>query len=333
VDTLPWLLDADPAIRWQAMRDLTGASTAAIAMERARVPREGLGAAILSSQAPNGSWSRPGTPVWLPTLFTLLLLRSTGADPADRSIKSAIERLETTLRWSDEPNWELRPGERGNPFFAGEVEPCINGGVLALGAYFGRPTERLARRLLSEQLPDGGWNCEAPKSTRSSFHTTICVLEGLLQYERAAGTPAPIVPEIAAARRRGEEYLLQRALLRRLSTAEVANPEFLAFAFPPRYHYDVLRALDYFRDSTRDSTAPLDPRFGDAIDLLESKRQPDGRWLLDASYTEAIALPIGESINQPSRWNTFRALRVLHWYKADRLERASAPAAARMTRH
>jgi hypothetical protein len=320
VDTLAWLLEADPAIRWQAMRDLTDASPAAIAQERARVPREGLGAAILASQASNGSWSRPDTPVWLPTLFTLLLLRSTGVDPADPSVESAIARLKTTLRWSNQPNWELRPAEfGGNPFFAGEVEPCINGGVLALGAYFSRPTESLPRRLLSEQLPDGGWNCKAPKSTRSSFHTTICVLEGLLQFERAVGPQAPIAPEIAAARSRGEEYLLQRALFRRLSTGEVANPEFLQFAFPPRYHYDVLRALDYFRDSLCNSTASLDSRLDEAIDILERKRQPDGRWLLDAAYTEAISLPIGESPGQPSRWNTLRALRVLRWYEPHRV--------------
>jgi hypothetical protein len=320
VDTLPWLLDADPALRWQAMRDLTDSSPAVISEERARIPRQGLGAAILSSQASNGSWSRPDTPVWLPTLFTLLLLRSTGVDPTHPAIESAIARLETTLRWSNQPNWELRPAELGgNPFFAGEVEPCINGGVLALGAYFGRPTESLARHLLSEQLPDGGWNCEAPKSTRSSFHTTICVLEGLLQYQRAVGPAAPIAPGVASARSRGEEYLLQRALFRRLSTGDVAHPEFLAFAFPPRYHYDVLRALDYFRDSVRDSPAPLDPRLDEAISILESKRQPDGRWLLDAAYTEAIALPIGESPGQPSRWNTLRALRVLHWYEQHRV--------------
>jgi hypothetical protein len=139
----------------------------------------------------------------------------------------------------------------------GEVEPCINGGTLALGAYFGRPTESLARRLVAEQLDDGGWNCEAPKSARSSFHSTICVLEGLLEYERVAGS----APEIAAARRRGEEYLLERGLFRRRSTGEVANPAFLEFAFPPRYHYDVLRALDYFRDARLQP----DARIGDAL--------------------------------------------------------------------
>src|ERR1700722_12140208 len=192
-------------------------------------------------------------------------------------------------------------------FFEGEVEPCINGGALALGAYFGRPTDSLARRLVDEQLEDGGWNCEAPESTRSSFHTTICVLEGLLEYERAVGS----APEIAAARRRGEEYLLKRALFRRLSTGEVANPAFLKFAFPPRYHYDVLRALDYLRDAGVQS----DARVGDAMHVVESRRQADGRWLLDDAHDEPLAFPFDESVGEPSRWNTLRALRVLRWLK------------------
>ena len=201
MDTIDWLLDSDPAISWQAMRDLTDASPAAIAAERARVPREGIGAEILARQGSDGSWHRTDAPVWLPTLYTLLLLRATGVDRAEPAVESAVARLEAGFRWDEEFG--------AKPFFEGEVEPCINGGTLALGAYFGRPTESLARRLVGEQLDDGGWNCEAPKSTRSSFHTTICVLEGLLEYERAVGS----APEIAAARRRGEEYLLKRAPL------------------------------------------------------------------------------------------------------------------------
>jgi hypothetical protein len=228
----------------------------------------------------------------------LLLLRSAGADRAEPAVDSAMARLEAGFRWDE------AFGKK--PFFQGEVEPCINGGTLALGAYFGRPTESLARRLVGEQLDDGGWNCEAPKSTRSSYHTTICVLEGLLEYERAVGS----APQIAAARRRGEEYLLSRGLFRRRSTGEVANPAFLKFAFPPRYHYDVLRALDYLRAA---GVQP-DVRMGDALDVVESGRQADGRWLLDRTHEEALALPFGESVGQPSRWNTLRALRVLRWY-------------------
>jgi hypothetical protein len=312
IDTIDWLLDSDPAIRWQAMRDLTDASPAAVAAERARVPREGLGAEILARQQSDGSWRRADAPVWLPTLFTLHLLRATGVDRADPAVDSAVARPEARLRWSNKPNWELRSAESGgNPFFEGEVEPCINGGVLALGAYFGRPTESLARRLVAEQLEDGGWNCEAPKSKRSSFHTTICVLEGLLEYERAVGS----APEIAAARRRGEEYLLERRLFRRRSTGEVANPEFLEFAFPPRYHYDTLRALDYFKAA---GLQP-EPRIDDAVHLVESRRQTDGRWILDRAYDEALALPISESVGEPSRWNTLRAQRVLLWYEQGQL--------------
>jgi hypothetical protein len=299
MDTIDWLLDSDPAIRWQTMRDLTDASPAAVAAERARVPREGVGSEILARQGSDGSWHRAGSPDWLPTLFTMLLLRATGADRAEPAVDSAVACLQAGFRWDEEF------GKK--PFFDGEVEPCINGGTLALSAYFGRPTESLARRLVAEQLDDGGWNCEAPKSARSSFHTTICVLEGLLEYERAGGSST----EIAAARRRGEGYLLERGLFRRRSTGEVANPAFLTFAFPPRYHYDVLRALDYFRD------AGLHPgaRIADALHVVESRRQPDGRWLLDGAHEEALAFPFGESVGEPSRWNTLRALRVLRWYR------------------
>ena len=208
MNTIDWLLDSDPAIRWQAMRDLTDASTEAVGAERARIPREGLGAEMLARQGSDGSWHRTGAPDWLPTLFTMLLLRATGVDRAEPIVDSAVARLEVGFRWHE--------AHGKKPFFEGEVEPCINGGTLALGAYFGRPTESLARRLVGEPLDDGGWNCEAPRSARSSFHTTICVLEGLLEYERAVGS----APEIAAARRRGEEYLLERGLFRRRSTAK-----------------------------------------------------------------------------------------------------------------
>ena len=308
MDTLAWLLDSDPAVRWQTTRDLTEASPAETDAQRRRIPREGIGAAILASQQSDGSWRRSDCPTWASTLFTLQLLRATGADPEDPAVESAIQRAESNLRWSDDPWWDLRPaGTGGNPFFQGEEEPCINGGVLALGGYFGRPSEILANRLVSEQLQDGGWNCEAPTSRRSSFHTSLCVLEGLLEYERAVGT----APKIAEARRRGEEYLLERGLFRRLSTGEVIDPEFLELAFPPRYRYDILRALDYFRASG----ALPDPRTAEAVRFIENRKQADGRWLLDHAYDETLALPVGESVGQPSRWNTLRALRVLRWFQ------------------
>jgi hypothetical protein len=302
VNTIDWLLDSDsdPAIRWQVMRDLTDAPSAAVAAERARVPYEGVGAEILACQGPDGAWHRSDAADWLPTLFTMLFLRSAGADVADPVVSLAVTRLASGFRWHEELGHK--------PFFEGETEPCINGGTLALGGYFARPTESLMRRLVGEQLDDGGWNCDAPKSVRSSFHTTICVLEGFLEYERAAGA----TPETTEARRRGEEYLLQRALFRRLSTGEVASEPFLKFGFPPRYEYDVLRALDYLRQS---GVKP-DARMSDALDVVLSTRQADGRWLLDRTHNEALAFQFGETVGEPSRWNTLRALRVLRWHDA-----------------
>ena len=313
LDIMDWLLDSEAAIRWQAMRDITDASPAAA---RGRVAHEGLGAAILACQESDGSWRRPGAPAWLTTLFTLLLLRATGVNPEEPAVEAAMARLAAGRRWNDVGGrWELRaPETGGNTFFEGEEEPCINGGALAIGSYFGRPTESLALLLLGEQLEDGGWNCEAPKSVRSSFHTTICVLEGLLEYERAVGPAHQLTPQIASARRRAEEYLLERSLFRRLSTGEIVNPDFLELAFPPRYRYDILRALDYFRAADRSP----DPRMSEGIDLIESKRQADGRWLLERSYGEGLAIPLGESVGEPSRWNTLRALRVLRWYEQAR---------------
>lgn len=307
MDVVDWLLDSDPAIRWQTIRDLTDASPTEIKAERARVAREGLGAEILARQEVDGTWRRGDAPVWLPTLFTLLFLRATGVDPTEAPVRSAVARLEAGLRWNDNGgSWNLRPAETGgNTFFEGEEEPCINGGVLALGGYFGRPTQSLARRLIGEQLEDGGWNCEAPMSKRSSFHTTICVLEGLLEYQRAVGEET----EVSAARQKGEEYLLKRVLFKRLSNGETVNPEFLQFAFPPRYRYDILRALDYFRAA---GIQP-DERISEAIQRVSSKLQTDGRWPLDASYDAAVSLSEREVVGEPSRWNTLRALRVLRW--------------------
>jgi hypothetical protein len=309
MNPIDWLLDSDPAIRWQALRDLTDASATTIAAERARVAHEGLGAAILACQGADGSWHSADTPHWLPTLYTMQLLRTTGVDRDDPSVASAMTRLAEGFRWHESLG--------GKSFFDGETEPCINGGTLALGAYFGHPSESLLRRLIGEQLEDGGWNCDAPPSVRSSYHSTICVLEGLLEYEHAASASAAAPPEIAAdiaaARRRAEEYLLERRLFRRRSTREVVHPDFLTFASPPRYEYDILRALDYFRAAG----AQPDPRMAEAVQIVESRRQPDGRWLLDRAHPEALAvpLPFGESVGQPSRWNTLRALRVLRWYQ------------------
>jgi hypothetical protein len=308
-----WLCDGDPAIHYQTLLDLTGAPPAQLCEARSRISQEGIAAEILAKQQPDGAWRQPGKPTWRCTLFTMQLLRLTGIDPADSTLRQALDRAEANLHWNEHDGfWDLRsPQFGGNGFFDGEVEPCINGGVFAFGSYCGHPSERLARLLLSQQLADGGWNCEAPEhSSVSSYHTTICVLEGLLEFEKAFGATT-LAAESAGARKRAEEYLLERALLRRRSTGEPADPKFLQFAFPPRHRYDVLRALDYFRASSMER----DARMGAAVSLIEGRRQPDGRWLLDDVYDDALTVSTGEIVGAPSRWNTLRALRVLNWFR------------------
>ncbi len=229
------------------------------------------------------------------TLQTLLLL---GLDPDSPSARRATGLVAATGRWEHD----------GQPYFDGEVEPCINGRTIETAAYFGVDVEPIVSRILSEPMADGGWNCDAENgSVRSSFDTTINVLEGLLEFERAtAGSP-----DVTAARRRGEEYLLERNLFRRKSTGEVVRPIYLEFAFPFYWHYDVLRALDYFRDVGGEP----DPRMAEAVEIVRSKRQPDGRWLLDHLHPGRVFFDL-EDVGEPSRWNTLRALRVLDWYDA-----------------
>ena len=291
-----WLLDSDPAIRWQTLRDLTDAPVAEIAAERARVAHEGWGAQLLAQQGPDGRWNG-GTfmPYGRSTFFALWLLCRLGVDPTDEGARSAVVRARDA-RWDYDER--LR-------FFEGEVEPCINGRVVSIGVYFGEDVHAIVDRLLGEQMADGGWNCEQERgSTRGSFDTTINVLEGLLDYERATGGS----PELRAARERGQDYLLARRLLRRLSTGEVIDERYRVFMFPPNWHYDVLRALDQLRAA---EVAP-DDRMHEAIAIVRTKRAVDGRWPVEKPFDEP-QLEVDGPVGGPSRWNTLRALRVLHW--------------------
>jgi len=305
-----WLLDSDPSIRWQVMRDLTKAPANEVAAERARVATEGWGAQLLSLQGADGRWGGAAwNRGWNSTMHVLMLLRDMGLDPASDQARRAVGLVRDRVTWQ---GWAAYDG---NPFFAGEVEPCINGQVGAVGAYFSQDVRGIVDRLLGEQLSDGGWNCEAPNgSTRSSFNTTICVLEALLEHERAGGG----TPEVTEARLRGQEYLLERRLFRRRSTGEVIERDrkggaaWTRFAFPTWWHYDVLRGLEYLRSA---SVTP-DERVAEAIDLVASKRDDDGRWPLETRYPDVMPVEIDEGEGRPSRWNTLRALRVLNWYSA-----------------
>jgi hypothetical protein len=306
---LKWLLDSDPAIRWQVMRDLSDESPKAIAAERSRVATEGWGAQLLARQSPSGKWS--GSPRgWrddLPkehrdliiTLYSLVALMELGLDPNSQQARTMMDRVEKRLvfKWLN-----------NRPYLHGETEPCINGRILGIGAYFKQPNDALAKQLLAEQLQDGGWNCEAPQSRRSSFHTTICVLEGLLEYERARRKSAAV----SKARKRGEEYLLERGMFRSLRTGKVIDKRWLRFSYPPFWHYDVLRGLDYLRNAGIEP----DSRAGEAIKIVMKRRHQNGRWPLNLLHPEFIPLQMETDVGKASRWNTLRALRVLRYYNS-----------------
>jgi hypothetical protein len=301
------------------MRDLTRAPAEEVAAERARVATEGAGARLLALQGADGRWGGAAwNRGWNSTMHVLMLLRDLGLDPACDEACRAVGLVRDSVTWEG-----CGPQEcDGNPFFAGEVEPCINGQVGAAGAYFGQDVRGIVDRLLAEQLPDGGWNCEAGNgSTRSSFNTTICVLEALLEHELRVGAST----EVTEARLRGQEYLLERRLFRRRSTGALIDydkkggpgggggqPAWTRFAFPTWWHYDVLWGLDYLR---RAGVAP-DERVTEAVDLVASKRDSDGRWPLEARYSGEMPVETDDGEGRPSRWNSLRALRVLDWASA-----------------
>ncbi len=312
---LKWLLDSDPGIRWQVMRDLVNESPHAIAVERSRIATEGWGAQLLARQSPAGHWG-DGPRGWrsdlpkqdrrlLITLYSVTALMDLGLDPASKPARKMIDRIENRLVFERLNN---------RPFLHGETEPCINGRILGAGAYFNEPNHLLAEQLLSEQLEDGGWNCDAPKSCRSSFHTTICVLEGLLEYKRAQSRAVAksrsVMKSVARARKRGEDYLLERHMFRSLRTGEVIDQRWLRFSFPTFWHYDVLRGLDYLRNAGLKS----DVRARDAVAIVIKRRHQNGRWPMNRLHPEYIPLQMETAVGSASRWNSLRALRVLRWF-------------------
>ena len=302
---LKWLLNSDPAIRWQVMRDLTDEAPNAVAVERSRVATEGWGAQLLARQSRAGNWGGPSEDRGLLiTLYSLVVLMDLGLDPASKQARKMIERVDKQLVFKPLNN---------RPFLHGETEPCINGRILALSGYFKKPNDSLANQLLGQQLEDGGWNCEAvepsakrPKSHRSSFHTTICVLEGLLAYEQAGRKRTAVT----RARKRAENYLLERRMFRSLRTGEVIDERWLRFSFPTFWHYDVLRGLDYLRNA---GVKP-DSRVREAVEIVRERCHQSGRWPLNLLHRERVPLEMETDVGRASRWNTLRALRVLRWY-------------------
>lgn len=305
---LDWLLDSDPAIRWQAMRDLTDTSADEVAAERAKVANEGWAAQLLALQGDDGYWpTETDEPEWI-SLLALLMLADMGLDPASAPAQRAIGLFRGNATWHSSGPWG------GDPVFAGEVEPCINGRVVRAGAYYGVDVTPIVERLLGEQMSDGGWNCEQENgATVGSFHTTINVLEGLLEYERTA----EVAPGVRQARERGEHYLLERRMLRRLSTGEVVDSAWMQFSYPTGYRYDVLRGLDHLRGAQTTSG----DRVAEAVELVRSKSDAEGKWPLENPHESELVnarmrdlgFDLEEREGRPSRWNTLRAMRVLRW--------------------
>jgi hypothetical protein len=313
-----WLLAGDPAIRWQALRDLAGSPERAIERERGKVAREGWGARLLERQDAPGTWatglSSDGglySPKWISTTYTMLLLRDLGLPQRNRQARKACAHLlDRGLQRDGGINYGWR----------GQSETCITGMVLSILSYFEHDDDRLEvvlDHLLERQMPDGGWNCRLPRgATHASVHTTISVLEGLRHYELNRRRRLRALRD---AQRRGREFLLAHRLYRSHRTGEVINPVFTKFAFPPRWHYDVLRGLDYFQSVD----APYDERLEDAIALVRDARDAEGRWPLQHVYKAKTYFEM-ERLGKPSRWNTLRAMRVLRWW-----ERRSAKARRR----
>jgi hypothetical protein len=317
-----WLLDSDPSIRWQVRRDLLDAPEPEWRVDRDRVETEGWGARLFELQDSDGQWAGgafmpsdfdwhgPELPSlgqpWTATCWTLTTLREFGLDPESASARRTVRLVGENSFWDHDRE----------PYWSGEVEECINGRTVAHGAWFGVDVSPIVELLLAQQMDDGGWNCERENgSVRGSFHSTINVLEGLLQYEESFGPSATVSAEqTSAARHHGEEYLLSRGLLHRLSTGEVVDDAFAEFHHPNRYRFDVLRGLDYFRAaSLHNGTAP-DPRLANAIGLVSRKRREDGRWNLDVRMPGRQWFEVDDGPGEPSRWMTLRALRVMRWW-------------------
>ena len=301
-----WLLIGDPAIRWQVMQDLLSLSPELVYDERKKVGTTGWGLELLSHQGNDGQWGKGiYNPKWTSTTYTLLLLRQLGLLPGN---SQALLGCEQFYFCGFEADGGINLFKNIN-----YSEICINGMILCLLSYFQHPDERIHRIadfLLHEQMPDGGWNCQKNKgATHSSFNTTISVLEGFLEYRQSF---PDISEKIDLATSRAHEFLLQHHLYQSHRSGRPAKPEMTRMYFPPRWHFDFIRGLDYFQSFQ----AYRDPRMQAAIDLLLKKQTDTGQWTLNKIWAGQTYFQM-EQTGSPSRWNTLRALRVLKWWNAN----------------
>ncbi len=301
---IQWLLEGDPSIRWQVRRDLLKQSLVRVEAERRKIAKEGWGARLLDLQDPSGRWGGGMYgPKWISTTYTMLTLRLLGLPPNNPQAKRACKLFLDEGFYTD----------GGINFFSYAwkySETCVTGMILTLLAYFRYADRRIhsvASYLIGQQMPDGGWNCESYKgATHSSFHTTLSVLEGLYEYQC---THPEMKKKVNRVRERGHEFLFAHRLYKSHRTGKVFDAKMTSMPFPPRWRYDFLRALDYFRACN----APKDERMSDAIGLLKSKQKKDGLWHMNSGMAGRKYFDL-EAAGQPSRWNTLRALRVMEWW-------------------
>ncbi|SBS74948.1 squalene cyclase [uncultured Microbacterium sp.] len=311
---LDWLLDSDPTLRWQVQRDLAAEPEHVWEETRGRIATEGDGAALLSHQDADGQWGggayfpsdatpdEEGQP-WTATTWSLTTLREWGLDPA--VLAGTAEKLAANSRWEYD---DL-------PYWSGEVDVCINAMTLANGAWLGADVSTIAAWLPEHRLSDGGWDCEwVEGSTRSSFHSTINALRGILAYEKLTGG----TPELRDARHGGEEYLLERRLRYRLSTGEQVGPWTDRIVYPYRWPFTALKAIDYFTEAAEHDGVRPDARIGETVERVRAARQDDGRWLQGHLYPGRVWFPLDVEPGEPSRWVTFLAQRALNRWDAAR---------------
>lgn len=309
-ELIDWLMDSDPAIRWQVMDSLLEESPEKVLAERKKIPLQGWGRKLLDLHRPDGSWAGEAwNQGFDSTMHVLKLLRDIGLEPDNQEIQNLLQKTRQNVKWAGDPSFE------GNPYFDGEVEACINGQVGSAAAYFGQNVEKLIQKFLGEaQKEDGGWNCDMD-SNRGSFNSSFAVLDALWEYEHTFGKR----PDISAARERGQEYFLERKLFKQKHSSgtipydrwvgpTLNMPAFTLLSFPYWWHYDILLGLDYFRKIDR-----YDSRLKESIEQLISKRNADGTWNLDIWYPGNYPVDFMEQAGQPSRWITLGALRVLKW--------------------
>jgi hypothetical protein len=301
-EIIQWLLQGDVAIQYQTYRDLLGVERNDI---QQRIVNQGWGRQFLSSQNTSGHWGLGFyQPKWTSTHYTLLDLKNLGISQDCKAIRHAIDLI-----------LKNQKGRDGGINPSGTIENsdvCINGMALNYFSYF-RTAEADLRSIvdfiLSEHMEDGGFNCRSNRSgaRHSSLHTTLSILEGILEYKN--NNYGYRLKELLNAASESIEFMLQHRLFKSDKTGKIIRKQFLKLSWPSRWYFDILRALDYLQHAG----VEYDQRMQDAIDEIQKKKTKAGLWKLQANHPGKFHFYM-EEVGKPSRWNTLRALRVTKYF-------------------